>query len=287
MSWLYSRALVVEFLEDNSSDGAPFAPSRSTPMPRAYLSPDRMTAFSRPSRFGMTFEPLTVTHGEALSTWYREVFLAKTSAPPARVQALPASDPVSGPRCLGSFAKFDRDTFSWRTHQYSLAGDLTPFSATWPRWGSMRNGECWELRTWERRTSGTASGYWPTPKANDAEKRGNFDTSNPRNGLPAAVRKWPTPTSSLGTKGGRVTPRKTREGGTLIEAVLARTVATMAKNSRPLSEQIGGQLNPTWVEWLMGWPLGWTAFEPLEMVKCRNAPLKHGDCCTAERGNRR
>jgi hypothetical protein len=25
-----------------------------------------------------------------------------------------------------------------------------------------------------------------------------------------------------------------------------------------LNDQIGGQLNPTWVEWLMGYPLGWT-----------------------------
>jgi hypothetical protein len=25
-----------------------------------------------------------------------------------------------------------------------------------------------------------------------------------------------------------------------------------------LPEQVGGQLNPTWVEWLMGFPLGWT-----------------------------
>ena len=25
-----------------------------------------------------------------------------------------------------------------------------------------------------------------------------------------------------------------------------------------LPEVVGGRLNPTWVEWLMGWPLGWT-----------------------------
>jgi hypothetical protein len=30
------------------------------------------------------------------------------------------------------------------------------------------------------------------------------------------------------------------------------------ERSRNLNDQIGGQLNPTWVEWLMGWPLGWT-----------------------------
>lgn len=28
-------------------------------------------------------------------------------------------------------------------------------------------------------------------------------------------------------------------------------------------EKQTGQLNPTWVEWLMGWPMGWTSLEPL------------------------
>ena len=31
-----------------------------------------------------------------------------------------------------------------------------------------------------------------------------------------------------------------------------------------LANQVGGSLNPTWVEWLMGFPLGWTDCEDLE-----------------------
>ena len=31
--------------------------------------------------------------------------------------------------------------------------------------------------------------------------------------------------------------------------------------------QIGGRLNPVWIEWLMGWPLGWTDLKHLETVK--------------------
>jgi hypothetical protein len=52
--------------------------------------------------------------------------------------------------------------------------------------------------------------------------------------------------------------------------------ATMERNSRPLSEQIGGSLNPTWVEWLMGWPLGWTDLRPLATDKCHSAQQPHG-----------
>lgn len=54
--------------------------------------------------------------------------------------------------------------------------------------------------------------------------------------------------------------------------------ATHEKNSRPLSEQVGGQLNPPWVEWLMGWPIGWTALEPLETDKFRQWCDSHGIC---------
>ena len=33
----------------------------------------------------------------------------------------------------------------------------------------------------------------------------------------------------------------------------------------------GGSLNPTWVEWLMGFPLGWTALEPSETPSSRKS----------------
>ena len=36
------------------------------------------------------------------------------------------------------------------------------------------------------------------------------------------------------------------------------SAATMERNARPLSEQIGGLLNPEFVEKMMGWPLNWT-----------------------------
>ena len=31
----------------------------------------------------------------------------------------------------------------------------------------------------------------------------------------------------------------------------------------PLINKVGGQLNPTWVGWLMGWPLNWESLDPL------------------------
>ena len=80
MSWLFSRALVEAFSADTCSDGARSALLSGSPTPRAFLPPDRMTAFSRPSRFGMTFGPLTDTLGAELLTWFREASRARTSA---------------------------------------------------------------------------------------------------------------------------------------------------------------------------------------------------------------
>ena len=42
----------------------------------------------------------------------------------------------------------------------------------------------------------------------------------------------------------------------------------------------GGKLNPPWVEWLMGWPIGWTDCEPLETGRCQQWLRSHGlSCC--------
>jgi hypothetical protein len=88
MSWLYSQVLVAEYSEANSLAGAPSALSSASPTPQAYSSLDRMTAFSRLSRFGMTFAPLTESLGADLLTWFLAGFPAKTSARQEKERAL-------------------------------------------------------------------------------------------------------------------------------------------------------------------------------------------------------
>jgi hypothetical protein len=48
------------------------------------------------------------------------------------------------------------------------------------------------------------------------------------------------------------------------------------RNTPTLAAQAGGSLNPTWVEWLMGWPLGWTDLKRLEMDKYQQWQQQHG-----------
>jgi hypothetical protein len=76
MSWLFSQVLVEEYLGENFSDGEQSVPLNGNHIQQAYLQPDKMTKFSRVSRFGMTFKPLTESRGEELLTLYLAGFHA-------------------------------------------------------------------------------------------------------------------------------------------------------------------------------------------------------------------
>ena len=46
----------------------------------------------------------------------------------------------------------------------------------------------------------------------------------------------------------------------------------------------GGKLNPQWVEWLMGWPIGWTDLQPLGTDKFQAWLRSHGGCSRSLEG---
>ncbi len=297
MSWLFSQALVAEYSAATSWDGAPSVPLSVMPTQHKFWRNDKTMDASQLSRFGLTCAVLTADHGEALLTWFRADSRVRTYPLPGMAPALMGLALGSGAKWHESSVRYDLATSSWRTHLCLWDEALPWSSATLPNWGMTRGGFVYQHPTAERPISGTDSGLWPTPTV-----AGNYNRPYPGKqsgfGLATAVNLWPTPTASLGTKGGRITPRKGREGGTLIEAVASRTwptpVASMAKGSSPASltrksgadrsndrldhavmASDGGQLNPTWVEWLMGWPIGWTDLKPLEMAKFREWQQQH------------
>jgi hypothetical protein len=163
--------------------------------------------------------------------------------------------------------KYDHASRSWRTSQVSLLTNTSePFSGTWPRRGSMRSGACWAHDTWEPRTVEIACGYWPSPRSTDGERGGRGDLIQAvRGNENKHFKNWPTPT------------RKANQGA---PSMMSRGVA--CRNLREATH--GGSLNPTWVEWLMGWPLGWTDCEPLGMESFHSWLQQHGisSCCTSE-----
>jgi hypothetical protein len=163
MSWLYSQVLVEVFLGANSSDGEQSVQSNGNPTQQAYCAPDKMTDFSRLSRFGMTFKPLTESRGEELLTWYLEGFRVRTSPPQAREMDLTENAAPCGLKWRGWLAKYDHSTCSWKTAQCSLLEEESESLVTLPRWGMTVDGLLWEQPTLEPNTKETECGLWPTP----------------------------------------------------------------------------------------------------------------------------
>ncbi len=139
---------------------------------------------------------------------------------------------------------------------------------------------------------------YPTPTAssygtNQGGAAGRVGKIRP--GLETMARKglWPTPTASV-ANGGMRDLDKTKNGLNLHQ--MAKTYPTpCARDFRSpdrseegrarreaqgitpsLPEVVGGQLNPTWVAWLMGWPLAATKLPPSETTKYRSARPRRG-----------
>jgi hypothetical protein len=285
MSWLFSQALVAEYSAANSWDGGLSVQLSVMPTQHKFWRNGRMMEFSKLSQFGLTCQVLTESRGAALLTWCLEAFPARISVSPERALDSAASAADFGQNSQGLLAKYDPSTHSLKTAQDSLFSDLTPSLVTLPGWGTMRNGVCYLRRTVVRRTSESVFGFsLPTQVASRATKR------------------WATPTTmdSLPPKSEKALQREmgiTRPGRSK-PANLRDQVSNMrmwgtpkAQDSRHaswgcekgnLGEQVagqdGGKLNPTWVEWLMGWSLGWTDLKPLGMDKFLLWQRQHSIC---------
>jgi DNA (cytosine-5)-methyltransferase 1 len=99
---------------------------------------------------------------------------------------------------------------------------------------------------------------------------------NPKTGkhiqitLNRAVNLWPTPDANCGMRGTQQTWLPIRPSGHPAQYSINQAVRDSDITVT------GGKLNPTWVEWLMGWPLGWTDLKPLEMDKFHFVQQQHG-----------
>jgi hypothetical protein len=256
-------------------------------MQRPSWLPGKTTDACRLSRSGMTFKPLTAQHGEAVLMSYLAAFPAKTSAQPERAQESTASAAACGHTWPESLAKFDHVSRSWKTRQCLLFEDSTECLETFPRWGMMRSGDVWARSTPSlirdldaQITNASESGFWqrwPTPRAGNPGSRpngkggkilaeevkksmrwptptvcGNHNrkgaSATSGDGLATLVKRYPTPNASDADKWSHQS----------LEERIAKGQQVRLNTAAAPQGGLGGSLNPTWVEWLMGWPLGWT-----------------------------
>jgi len=142
----------------------------------------------------------------------------------------------------GSLAKMSKALL---TNQWASPGH----SLTWRALDTNQHiGFYLQLRS-ERYTGEIGSSFWRTPDTGEGGTPGLLKEgkTHRENGQPIQVRLvdqvnsphlWPTPTTQdAANNGGK---------------------SQYERNSLPLNAAVGGSLNPEWVEWLMGFPIGWT-----------------------------
>ncbi|RON33678.1 hypothetical protein BK664_24575 [Pseudomonas brassicacearum] len=268
MSWLFSQALVAEYSAATSSGGAPYAPLSVMPTPHKFWRNDKTMEPSQLSRFGLTCAVLTEDHGAALLTWFLADSRVRTYPLLGMVPASMAPGLDCGVKWRESSAKYDLERSTWKTHHCLWEEDLPWSSVTLPKWGMTRSGALFQHPTLERPISANAFGLLPTPMAGDS-RRGDCPSERQRRSpsLVSAHRNWPTPVASM-SKGSS-------------PAALTRKSGADRSNDRldhAVMASDGGQLNPEWVEWLMGWPIGWTELKPLAMDRFHEWQRQHTTC---------
>ena len=157
--------------------------------------------------------------------------LARTSAPPLMptvVQALGENEADCSQKLSGLLKSWPQKSSSLRTSQVCLLTDLSPSCKVFARSGMMRSGTLSPLPHWGRPKHGIEYGLLPT--------------------LPKSETRDRSKASILARldKGGRV----------------ARRICKTSPLLRSLEQIVG--LNPSFAEWMSGFPIGWTELEPAE-----------------------
>ena len=164
--------------------------------------------------------------GEQLSLWTSsaEDTLVNLSAPQANDEAQTTID-TCGHGYETPLAQYDPDTRSWKTSGVISLWGERPLLESLPKSGMTRNGVLYLQPDWVRPIDVIASSLWPTP----------------------------TYGKLAGGTGG-------------MEQIEAKYLAgeITSEERRAMRAGNGGKLNPMWVEWLMGFPLGWTDLEASE-----------------------
>ena len=165
MSWHFLQGSEAVSWPGSSLDGAPDALLKLIPTPGASFSLDNSTDPWLVFRSGTTSAPSTGRPGEVASMSFPVGSPARISARPELAPELTGSDPDFGGRWPELFARWDRDSSSWRTPQLSLIEGWEPSLEIWPYSGSMRSGACCPHVPLVRHIHESDCSYWPTPRA--------------------------------------------------------------------------------------------------------------------------
>ena len=284
-SFLYSLAQEGVSSEQPCLDGSTSDTLNSTPI--------ASKSYKQESKTGLLTMPLFSETSEILSRRVMREPTLDTSMSSAQASRSPASHfpsqeseqeqtttEICGPPLSTPYAQYDLDTLTWKMCQgWLLPGISEPSWETWPKAGMTVDGAFYPQPKWERRISETGSGLLLTPRAQEPG-RTNIGYGAGLNDYVNGTRpdRWPTPTVNMVSGGANHNSPSVVAGkhGLNIAGAVNKWPTPAARDYNDgnypsehkrhtpgLAVHAGGKLNPDWVEWIMGWPLGWTSLEPL------------------------
>jgi len=228
-------------------------------------SNDNETECCPSSPSGTTSAPLMGSLGEEQLMLFAEDSPAKTSVPQEEEPALEESVRDYGKNMPELLERYGLSLSLRKTLRFCGVAGLTLSSKTCPNWGMMQDGACWELGTSARPIKEIGCGYLPklapTPRAQEpgSTSEGYGDCLNDvAKGRKGWNKTWPTP--------------QAQDAKNVNQTKSA--YQTLPKTM--LKREGSGRLNPPWVEWLMGWPIGWTDLKPLETGRYQQWQQQHG-----------
>ena len=171
-----------------------------------------------------------------------EGFHVKTSPLQENAQVCQVSAAACGPSFSELSLKFDPVGQSLRMSLGLELSALTKCSLTWQEQVTPLGRWWWVLSMPERRTGGSGFGLLPTIKASDGRTKGNGgNRKSPGLDQMAKAGMLPTPTAR---------DWKGMQGRSYKGEAQDLTAAVTGNQ--------GGHLSPCFVEWMQGYPVGWT-----------------------------
>lgn len=264
----FSRAPAEDFSVDYYLGGEPPARSNSTSTAARSSSPVRTMGRSNRSRFGTTFARSTDSIGEAAVMYCVGASRARTSVLSADATASAATSHAFGARWPGSPEKSGRPGSSRRTPRTSSGSGSTSSYRTLTRSGMMRNGNVSPRPSSAPPTSATGFGFWGVPgKPMPQEERdalfADIDRQADRRCIrlpPKRFEFFPTPTYSDARNCGSVSQLKRA----YIPLSCRARMYTDSITGETVFQPGRGRTNPSFPEWLMGFPSNWSSFAVME-----------------------
>ena len=118
----------------------------------------------------------------------------------------------------------------------------TPYSRTWKVKITPQGHLVFQLQASVQTTKEKEYGLWPTPTTEVANRTTKYKQGGTSLSLAVKLKMWPTPTANEDACG-----KPTGK--------MQKMLGNHPEVRKPLN---GGTLNPNWVEWLMGYPTGYT-----------------------------